>query len=336
MLAAAEQRMTATPASPVESSVPARGTLAQLWGMAWMLLPLTALFWSGNAVLARAVRDAVPPVTLAFLRWAVASLLVLILAWPQVRRDLPELRRQWRMVVALALLGISAFNTLLYWGLQTTTALNGVLMQSAMPLVIIVFALLLYGDRPRPREIVAVVISMLGVAVIVTEGSLAGLLAMSVDRGDLLVLLAVVLYSLYSALLPHRPQVHPMSLLAATFAVGALFLTPLWLWERGMGARIAATAPAVLAVAYMAIFPSIIAYLFFNRSVALIGAAKAGQVVYLMPVIGSFLAMLFLGERFRLFHAAGAALIGTGIVLAETPLGRRHSPATARIVPGQR
>jgi len=310
--------MTTTPASSVESTAQPRGLAARLWHAPWLLLSLTALFWSGNAVVGRAVTADIPPVALSFWRWMIAACVVLVVARARIRDDIPTLRRHWPLMAVLAFLGVSSFNTLLYWGLRSTTAINGVLMQSAMPLLILAFAFLLYGDRPRLRQIGGMIVAIAGVVVIVTRGSFVDLLALSLNAGDLLILLAVVLYALYSALLRRRPRLHPLTFLGVTFAFGALMLLPLWLCELAAGARISAPGPAALAIGYTAIFPSIIAYLCFNRGVELIGPAKAGQVVYLMPAMGSLLAVLFLGESFQLFHAAGMALIAVGILMAQS------------------
>ncbi len=326
--------MTSTPASSVESPAiasrsvaspePASGFLARLWRAPWLLLSLTALFWSSNAVIGRAVFTTIPPVTLSFWRWMIAACVVFVFARARIRDDLPALRRHWPLMAVLAFLGISSFSMLLYWGLRFTTAINGVLMQSALPLLILAFAFVLYGDRPRLREIAGMVVAIAGVVVIVTRGSFADLLALSLNPGDLLILFGIGLYALYSALLRRRPSVHPLTFLGVTFALGALILLPLWLWELSSGARISDPGPAMLAIGYTAVFPSIVGYLCFNRGVELIGPAGAGQVVYLMPVTGSVLAVVFLGESFRPFHAAGVVLIAIGITMAQArPAPRR-------------
>jgi drug/metabolite transporter (DMT)-like permease len=306
--------MQAIRSGPVQALA---GLPARAWRTAWLLLPLTALFWSGNAIIGRAVRDAIPPVSLAFWRWVAATVVVLIVAWPRLRRDLPELIRRWPIVLALSFLGIASFNTLFYWGLQTTTAINGVIVQSVMPLIILVFAFFLYNERPTLRQIAGMLLSMVGVAVIVSQGSLNDLMALRINPGDVLIVSAIVLYSLYSALLRRRPVVHPLSFLLTSFAIGAAMLLPLYLWDVARGANITDYAAAGVAVGYTAIFPSFIAYLCFNRGVELIGSAKAGQVVHLMPAIGVLLAIGFLGEHFQLFHAAGIVLIAAGILLAQ-------------------
>lgn len=287
-----------------------------LWNAAYVLLMFTALFWAGNSVVGRAIRDAVPPVALAFWRWTLALLIVIGFAWPHLRRDLPHLKRHWRITALLSLLGIAAFNTLLYTGLHYTTALNSLLMQSAQPPLILFLAYLMFRERTGPLQLVGVLLSLTGVAVIVTQGDLTALLALRLNLGDGLILVAVLLYSLYSVLLRHRPDVHPLSFVAVTFALGALFILPFYVAELLAGARIKPGGATVAAIAYVAIFPSLVAYLFYNRGVELIGPGRAGQILNLMPAFGAVLAMLFLGERLYAFHIAGMILIGVGIALA--------------------
>lgn len=288
----------------------------RLWVSPALLLVLTTLFWSGNFVIGRAVYGVIPPVALSFWRWTLALVLLIGFAWPHLRRDLPALRERWTLMLALSLLGVAAFNTLVYIGLRTTTVINGVLLQSALPLLVLLLSFVVFRERVRGAQLLAVVISLGGVAVIIARGSLQVLLDLSLRPGDGLIFLAVCSYSLYSVLLRKRPQVHPLSFLAATFILGSSMLLPLYLWEHFAVQPLRLSPPAVAALAYVAVFPSLVAYLFFNRAVELIGANRAGQFVHLMPVFGSLLAAIFLGERLFAHHLLGALLIGAGILLA--------------------
>lgn len=290
--------------------------LGWLWRQPYLLLVLTTLFWSGNFVLGRAVRDAVPPVALAFWRWAGGFLIVLPFAWPFLARDLAVFRRHWRIVLLLSALGVASFNTLVYLGLGRTTAINGLLIQSVMPLAIIAASFLLFGERINVWQALGLALSLAGITAIVARGDLATLAALDLNPGDLLIFLAIVAYGLYTTLLRRRPLVHPLSFLAVTFALGALMLAPLHLFEHLTTRQLSFNATSLGATAYVALFPSVLAYLCYNRGVELIGANRAGQFVHLMPVFGSLMAVAFLGESFRLFHAIGIALIFGGIVLA--------------------
>jgi drug/metabolite transporter (DMT)-like permease len=292
-----------------------------LWSSAWTLLALTNLFWAGNIVLGRAVVGLVPPVSLAYIRWTGAFLIGLGFAWPHLKRDWPIVRRHWPVLALLSATGIASFNTMSYIGLTETTALNALLLQSAMPLVILVWVFALFRERPSAAQAAGVMVSLGGVATIAGQGSLAVLSRLSLNPGDVWVMAAIVIYGFYTAMLRHRPRMHALSFLVATMGIGSCLILPFFLWERSTGAVITADWRAVAALGYIAVFPSFVAYLCFNRGIELIGAARAGQSMHLMPVFGGILAVLFLGEDFHLYHAIGIALIAAGIVL--TSLKRR-------------
>jgi drug/metabolite transporter (DMT)-like permease len=280
------------------------------------MLMLANLFWAGNVVLGRGIAGVVPPIALAYWRWTGAFLVAVGFAWPYLKQDAPVLLRHWRMMLLLSATCIASYNTMSYIGLTSTTALNVLLLQSAGPLIIIVWAFALFGDRPTLWQSAGVLLSLTGVAIIAANGSLERLLHLSLNRGDVWILAAMVIYGVYAAVFRVRPATHALSFLVATMGVGSLMILPFYLWEIAQGGRIVAGLPAWLAMAYIAVFPSFIAYLFFNRGIELIGAARAGQSWHLMPVFGSILAVLFLGETFYLYHAIGIALIAAGIVLA--------------------
>jgi drug/metabolite transporter (DMT)-like permease len=287
-----------------------------MWNSAWALLVLSNLFWAGNIVLGRGVVGMVPPIALAYWRWTGAFVIAFGFAWPHLKRDAPILLRHWRMLLLLSATGIATYNTMSYIGLTGTTALNVLLLQSAGPLIIIVWAFVLFGDRPTLRQTTGVLISLAGVATIAAHGSLDSLLQLKLNRGDVWILVAMVIYGVYAAMFRRRPAAHPLSFLVATMGIGSLMILPFYLWETAQGGRILGGLPAWLALAYIAVFPSFIAYLFFNRGIELIGAGRAGQSWHLMPVFGSILAVLFLGETFYVYHAIGIAMIGAGILLA--------------------
>ncbi len=297
--------------------------ISRLWSSAWTLLFLGNLFWTGNIIIGRAIVGNVPPVTLAYFRWTGAFLIAVGFAWPMLRRDWPLLVRHWRMMLLLSMTGIATYNTMCYVGLNYTTALNALLLQSSMPVVILLWAYTLFGERPGIAQALGVVVSLGGVAAIASAGSLDTLLHLSVNRGDAWILAAVLLNAMYSPLLRRRPAVHPLSFLVAAMGIGSLMMLPFYLWEAGQGAVVQGGWTSYAAIGYTAVLPSFVAYLFFNRGVELIGAARAGQSVHLMPLIGTVLAVVFLGEQFHVHHAVGILLIGAGIVLAS----RKRAPS---------
>ena len=290
---------------------------ARIWSSAWTLLILVNLFWAGNIVIGRAVAGQVPPIALAYWRWTGAFLLAFGIAWPHLKRDWPVLLRHWRMMLLLALVGFATYNTMSYIGLQTTTALNALLMQSALPVLVLLWSFALYGDRPAAWQSAGVLVSLCGVAAIVSGGSLDTLLHLSVNRGDAWILGGLALHAVYGPLLlRRRPPVHPLSFIVAAMGLASLMMLPFYLLEIAHGGVIRGGWTSYAAMTYAAVLPAFVAYFFYNRAIELIGAARAGQSAHLMPVFGSVLAVLFLGERFHPYHVAGIVLIGAGLVLA--------------------
>jgi drug/metabolite transporter (DMT)-like permease len=277
------------------------------------LLTLAVLFWAGNFILGRAVRMDVPPIALAFWRWAGASLLVLVPALAPLRRDWRTIRRSGPILMLLAGTGVAAFNTLVYSGLQYTVAINAFLMQALMPVFIVVFSFILFRVRINRRQVAAVATCLTGAVIIIVRGDFQVMASLSLNPGDLLVLLAVLSYAAYSVLLRKRPPIHPLSFVAVTFVAGTIMLLPLYLWETLAIRSLEINRVTVSAVLYVAIFPSIISYLCYNRGVEAIGPNRAGLFLYLMPVFGSLMAVGFLGESLLWFHWVGIVLIAAGL-----------------------
>ena len=289
----------------------------------YLILLLPPIFWAGNSVLARAVADLIPAIALSFWRWTLALAVLLPFTWRLVLRDWPAIRRSWLIVFLLGLFGIGSFNTLLYTAAHTTTVINIALAQAVMPAVIVLMSFVLYRDRIAPRQLFAIVLCMAGAGYVVIHGDLDRLLAMKIAVGDLLMLLAVVLYAAYSVLLRKRPAIHPLSFLTATFAVGVVLLLPLYLWEAQSTPPLTLSQPVVLSLLYVAICPSILAYLCWNRGIQEIGANRAGLYINLIPLFAALMAVGFLGERFQTYHLVGILMIAAGLVLFNIPLKRK-------------
>ncbi|ABD89623.1 DMT family transporter [Rhodopseudomonas palustris] len=282
----------------------------------YLLLSLTSLFWAGNAIVGRAAAGHFPPVTLSFLRWAVAFLLVLPFAWPHLKRDWHEIRRRLGVMIAISVAGISTFNTLQYTALEYTTALNALLLQSTAPLFVAIWSLIVLGIRLTLAQALGVLVSMLGVAVILLHGDLGQLAHIDLNRGDLIFITAMAIFGLYSALSQKRPAIHGLSFLAFTFGCGALGLVPLLIVELMLRPPPELTLGNFASLGYVAVFPSILAYLCYNRGIQLIGANRAAPFFHLIPVFGSAMAIGFLGERPQLYHAFGYALVLAGVYVA--------------------
>ncbi len=297
--------------------------------MAYLLLILTTLFWAGNFVLARALHTDFDPITLAFYRWSLALLILLPFWLPRARKAWPLLRRYWFRLAILGLIGVGGFNTLLYVGLQTTTATNATLLQSTIPILILLISAVFLGEKVSARQWTGVSISLAGVLMIISQGELDRLVALAVNDGDLWVLGAVLAWASYSLLLRLKPaELEGFVFLGYSIAVAVLALAPLSVWEQGGWPLLQWNNSMLIAVGYMAICPSILSYLFWNRGVAELGAPQAGLFIHLIPLFGLLLSILFLGETVRSFHLLGITLIFLGIYLAvvANTLSRLYKP----------
>ena len=299
-----------------QTSRPAAAQHVWLANQPYILLSITALCWAGNAIVGRLAAGHIPPVTLAFLRWFFAFLLLLPFAWKHLVRDWPQIRKALPLMIVISVTGIGAFNTLQYWSLEYTQALNTLLLQSAAPLIVAVWSLILLGVRLTLAQASGVLLSLAGVLVILLHGDITTLSAISFNKGDLIFTVALIIFALYSVLTLKRPPMHGLSFAAFTFGAGAATLVPLLIWELHARPVMALDGPNLLTLFYVAVFPSIVAYLCFNRGVQLIGANRAAPFFHVVPVFGSVMAIVFLGEHPELFHIVGFALVLTGVFVA--------------------
>lgn len=279
-----------------------------------MLLP--GLFWAGNAIVARGIAGEVPPIALAFWRWAVAAVVILPFAWRHLARDVPKMRAHWPIMLLLTTLGISVFNTFLYIAAHTTTAINIVMLQTAMPIVVVLATFAIFRETVTAVQAAGIAASFAGTLILIAHGDPAVLLGLDFKRGDLWMLAAVVCYAVYTALLRLRPPVHGFSFAFASFALGAALLLPFHIAETILVGPLPVSAGSLTAIAYVAVFASVLAYMAFNRTVELLGANTAGLAVHLIPVFGIVLAVLLLGERLHPYHGVGITLIAVGLWLA--------------------
>jgi drug/metabolite transporter (DMT)-like permease len=283
---------------------------------AFALLAVVMVLWAGNSIIGRAVRYDVQPMTLAFVRWAGASLILLPFAIRPLRRDWPAILAAWKPVLLLGLLGVGAFNALLYSGLRYTTATNGLLLQAAIPAAVVLFDRLFFGVRSPLLQNIGVLCSILGVTAVVFEGDPSRALRLHFGFGDLLILAAVVVWALYTVLLRLRPAIASTSFVAVTFFIGALAMAPFFAHDIATGERILFTPEVLGAFAYVAVLPSIVSYFIFNAATETVGPARAGLAITLTPIFGAFLSAALLGEALHLYHFVGMALILLGIALS--------------------
>ena len=293
-----------------------RNLLRFLSDNAYLLLTLTALFWAGNFVLGRGVHGHVPPVALAWSRWALASLIVLPFALPHLRRDWDAIWEKPLLMIILAITGVSSFNTITYVALNHTGAISGAIIYAMGPALIALTSFLVFAERLSRLQILGLAIASVGVVVIVVQGDFSALLEFRFGYGELLFLGGTVIWAIYTVYLRKAPPMHWLSFLAATFIIGLVSLTPLFLAEHYSGLQLRFDNTTVLAILYVAIFPSALAYAFYNRGVELIGANRAGVFLYVIPVLSTLLAVILLGERLELHHLIGFALVFGGVLLS--------------------
>ncbi|NCC27931.1 MAG: DMT family transporter [Gammaproteobacteria bacterium] len=290
-----------------------------------LLAALPPLFWAGNFVLARALHADISPVALSFWRWAIALLVLLPFAYADLWRQRILLRRHWPALTLFALLGITNYNTFAYLGLQSTTATNAVLLTSVTPMVILALSLLLFRAPLQCTQIIGILLSLAGVVLVATEGRPQMLGELEINRGDLWILSASLDWALYSVFLRWRPAaLEPKTFLAAIIAIGLLPLLGLYAWDLASGHRFEPNPTNLAAIGYVAVFPSVLAYVFWNRAVVEMGPNRTGQYMHLTPVFGAGLAALLLGERLHLYHLLGALTIAAGIALASGIRWRRN------------
>ena len=282
----------------------------------YMLMVITALLWSGNAVIGRAVHETIPPIGLNFWRWMITLPVFVVLAWPHVRKDWPLVRRHWPILVLFSILSVTVYNTFVYIGLNTTTAINMLLINTARPVMIVFLSYALFRDRLTAAQALGFVLALAGTVTILARGDIDVLIGVHFIVGDLWVVLATVGWAFYTVLLPKRPAIHPTNLMLVSVVVGTAILLPFYLWETLLVRPVPLGPQTYWAVGYLGLLASAVAFLCFNRMVEVLGPNRAGLTSYVVPIVGTMLAILFLHEQFHAFHVAGIVLILAGVVLA--------------------
>lgn len=280
------------------------------------MLTLTMALWAGNHVVGRWATGNIPPMTLAFLRWALAAIVILPLARDALRADWPTIRANLPVMLLLGLLGSGCYNTMQYVALTSTPVANAAILNSWAPVLIAAAAALFFGERLNRRQIVGLALSLAGVLVVILKGRLDTLAAMSFNRGDIVMLIATAIWALYTTLLRRRPPMATLSFAGFTYALAAIVNLPLAALEAIEGQRIVWSAGSVGAILYAGLFASVVAYFLYARSVEIIGGTRTGTFIHLIPLFASSMGLVFLGETPSLYHAAGFALIVGGVWLA--------------------
>jgi drug/metabolite transporter (DMT)-like permease len=313
---------TQTPAAGAPASQAAALNRTVL--LAFALAIAAVAMWSGNWVVVRAARTDIPPLGLNFWRWVMATLVLLPFAGRAAWRDLPAARRHWRLMLGLGATGAAAFHSMIAIGLRSTEVINALLLNLALPVITIVMAWIVFRDTVSRRQMLGIVISLIGAVVLISRGELAVLARLHFNTGDIWILCALVVWGAYSLQLKRRPAaIGGLSLLFYMCVICVVLMAPAYAWETLVAGRPASlTLLSAASVGYTGVVASVLAFLCYNAAVARIGPNATSFFLLLMPVFGSVLAIIFLGERIYLYHLIAFATVLAGIVLATYRIAR--------------
>ena len=291
--------------------------------MPYLMLILSTLFWSGNFVLSRGMHSSITPLGLSFWRWFTALLILAFITLKNIKKIKYEIQGNFNFLLIQALLGITSFNTLIYIAMQYTTAINAVLVNSSIPVIIAAISWFIYKEKLTSLQFIGIIISFSGVIYLMTKGNFFQNGNLKFNKGDLLVLCAAFTWAFYSINLKKFPvNLTPITYLFLITAIGLTFILPMYILEISTGKTFSINLPNTLTILYVGTFASVIAFIFWNSAVRKIGANKAGPFVHLMPVFSIIMAIIFLGEKLKTFHIYGMILIFFGIFLTTFKLDK--------------
>ena len=284
--------------------------------LAYVCLIGAPLFWAGNFVIARAYYTEIPPVAFNFWRWMLAFMFLAPFALPSAGREIRQIVREWRLCAVLGLTGIALFQTFSYQAVHTAPAVNAALYMSATPILVTTFSWWWFGDRLTGLQALGIAVSLVGVAIVVTQADLETLLALRFRPGDLWMIAAVPLWAIYSVLIQRRPSdISRRSLLLGSILFGLIFLAPLYAWEVGRGQLLTPGPLTAIVLLYVSLFASAGAFLLWHQGTSTVGANKSSLFIHLIPVFSAALGYLFLGEAVWGSYLIGALAILVGILL---------------------
>ncbi len=273
--------------------------------------------WSGNFIVARGLNDLVPPVSLAFFRWLTAVVFFLPFAAGSLVREFKIIKKHILYFSLVSFLGVTVFNTLIYFAARTTTAMNLSLIAITFPIFIILFSRVLYKERLTPGKWIGIAMVITGVLFLITKGKISTLLNISFTIGDVWMLIASVIFAVYSLCLKNKPTGLSIKVLQlSTFILGLVFLLPFFLWEQTAVHHPLLTQATIPAILYVGIFASLSAFILWNQAIIVLGPSRAAMVYYTLPLFSGFLGYLFLDESVRMIHFYSMVLILSGIVAA--------------------
>ena len=283
----------------------------------YVFLVLAVLFWSGNFIFGRYISSSIEPVQLSFYRWFFVMVLFLPYIIINYKNLILGLKKDALLLIVFGSLGIAGFNTFLYYGLQTTTATNALLINSSTPIFIIIISSFIFKTMITKVQTFGVVLSTLGVLYLILKGDINHILELVFNPGDFWILLAALDWALYSVLLKFKPkELSSFEFLIITTVIGVIILFFVFIFQDfGFEFNFVENKDVLYSLIYIVIFPSILSFYFWNRAIIEIGASKAGQSAHLMPIFGALLAYIFLDEVMQFYHIIGMIFIAIGIYL---------------------
>jgi drug/metabolite transporter (DMT)-like permease len=291
--------------------------LNRLWARPYLLLMITAVGWGGNVVASKLAVGQVSPMAVVFLRWLMVVSLLVGFSWRQVWAEREALRTRWPLLMAMGVFGFTGFNALFYIGAHHTQAVNIAIIQGAMPIVVMIVGFLAFRTPLRPLEGLGALVTIVGVLVTASRGHWETIAHFAFNRGDLLILIATVLYGLYTVMLRARPKVSPLTFLTATAFAALLSSVPLLGYEIATGAVQWPQGKAWALMAFIALFPSLISQVLYVRANEIIGPSRASLFMNIVPILGTVLSAVILGEAVLLLDIAALGLVLGGIFIAE-------------------
>ena len=289
---------------------------------AYLYLFLTVTFWAGNFIVGKlASFYDVPPFSLNFYRWFFAWLILLPFTIPEIIEKKEYIFKNYKLFVILGVTSITIFNSIVYYSLNFTQVISGVLMISTIPVMIMLFSSILNIEKTNIFQIIGVIFSFAGVIMIITKADIQILKNLDFNKGDITMVVAMFSWALYSTLLKRQKyEISQISLLQVVITFGLLFLIPIYFIEYQIGSRIILEKPFIFILSYVVLFPGLASFLLWIKGISLIGANRSGVFLHLMPILSAIMAMIFFNEKFMFYHMLGACFIITGILLSNKKL----------------
>ncbi len=285
---------------------------------AYIYLFLTVTFWAGNFIVGKfASFYEIPPFTLNFYRWFFAWLILAPFTIPEILKNKDYIFKNYKLFLILGITSITIFNSIVYYSLNFTQVISGVLMISTIPVMIIFISSILKIEKTNIFQILGVLFSFIGVLLIITKANLEILVNLDFNKGDITMVFAMFSWAVYSALLKKQTyQISQLGLLEVIITFGLIFLIPIYFIEYQIGFRVNLEIPFLLILGYVVLFPGLASFILWIKGISLIGANRSGIFLHLMPILSAIMAMIIFNERFMFYHILGGLFILSGIMLS--------------------